>query len=81
MQRLTEGEWESVWKEAFEMENRRIKRKRHAGDSGYPQEEKMKIWNRIKRLVNDGELSKARDIDSAGAAEPTEAVRSELRRK
>ena len=39
----------------------------------------MKRWLRVKRLVNDGEMSKAaRDIDGAGVAEPTEKVIAEL---
>ena len=42
----------------------------------------MKKWLRVKRLVNDGELSKAaRDIDGAGVAEPTDEVIAELRLK
>ena len=82
MQRRIEGDWKSVWTEDCEMEKRRSKR-RHAGNSANLQEEKLiKKWDRIKRLVNDGELSKAaREIDSAGVAEPTEEVISELRQK
>ena len=42
----------------------------------------MKRWLRVKRLVNDGELSKAaRDIDGAGVAEPTPKVVAELAEK
>ena len=42
----------------------------------------MKKWIRIKRLVNDGELSKAaQDIDGAGVATPTKEIVDELRVK
>jgi len=42
----------------------------------------MKKWLRIKRLVNDGELSKAaRDIDGAGVAFPNKEIVNELRAK
>ena len=42
----------------------------------------MKKWIRVKRLVNDGELSKAaREIDWAGVAWPTRWVVNELEKK
>ena len=42
----------------------------------------MKKWIGVKRLGNDGELSKAaRDIDGAGVAWPTGWVVNELKKK
>ena len=42
----------------------------------------MQMWLRVKRLVNDGELSKsARVINGAGVAEPLEKIVAELREK
>ena len=75
MQRWINGDWESVWNEAYELEiirkqrtKRRMSRKKRFER---PEETKMKKWTRVKRLVNDGELSKAaRDINGAGVAEP-----------
>ena len=50
---------------------------------GSPSNEKaMRSWIRAKRLVNDGEFSKAaRDINEAGVARPTENIVEELRNK
>ena len=81
MARWVDGEWEEVWEEACEIEKQRRaawEHKLHKSKSTKPEEELMKKWLRVKRLVNDGELSKAaRDIDGAGVAEPTEKVIAE----
>ena len=85
MERWINGEWESVWQEACELEERRTasQRKRpRKMQSSKPEEELMRRWNRVKKLVNDGELSKAaREIDGAGVAEPSSKVVADLRRK
>ena len=72
MQRWIDGEWENVWREACELEKRRatsrsIRRKKVVPQS--TEELKMRLWTRVKRLINDVELSEAaRDIDGAGVA-------------
>ena len=86
LMRWINGDWENVWSEACDLEKRRAKsRKRQKNKKLTPQlphEAQMKKWIRIKRLVNDGELSKAaRDIDGAGVATPTKEIVDELRAK
>ena len=91
LERWVNGEWEAVWNESSELElQRQMKRRRTSPRKKEPRpsnqtenpEETMKTWMRVKRLVNDGEFSKAaRDINEAGVAEPTPKVVDELKSK
>ena len=73
LERWINGDLEDVWLEACQLNEERIalteRRSKHstADSNRSTEEESMSSWIRAKRLVNDGEFSKAaRQINEAG---------------
>ena len=93
LERWIIGDWETVWNESCLLENQRrashIKRAARYQSNNKLQtsreeteEKSMKTWMRAKRIVNNGEFSKAaREINEDGVTEPTESVLVERKSK